>query len=378
MSTKYPGGIITKSPATPTGPFANGTAPGIWTLDQQAAYLKQGVWPIAGNFLVNVQDVFAVSLYTGNDGTLPIVNGIDLATYGGMTWLKSRTYGGGGNHQITDTVRGINAIIKTNLVDTEATASPSGTNLASFNSNGFTLGSGFSGYSNFSGSNNVIWTFRKQPKFFDIVTYTGNGTAGRTVAHNLGSVPGFIIVKNRTASSIWSAYHRSQGATKVGILNGSNSFSTSSAYWNDTAPTDTVFSLGAAGAVNDSGQSYIAYLFAHDAGGFGLTGTDNIISCGTYTGNGAAGGQLINLGYEAQWVIIKDVGSGYNWWMLDTTRGWTVNGDFGSDKALFCDSDAAEQNQVAGEPAATGFRPIQDNVNQSGRTYIYIAIRKNM
>ena len=376
MSTKYPGGIITKSPATPTGPFGNGAAPGIWTLDQQAAYLKQGVWPIAGNYPLYIQDVFAVTTYTGNNGTLPIVNGINLSDYGGMTWLKSRTYGGGGNHQITDTVRGINAIIKPNLTD--ATATASGNNLVSFNTTGFTLGSGFSGYSNFSGSNNVVWTFRKQPKFFDIVTYTGNGTAGRTVAHNLGATPGCIIVKNITASSIWSVYHRSQGATKVGILNGSNSFATSSAYWNDTAPTNTVFSLGAAGAVNDSGQTYVAYLFAHDAGGFGLTGTENAISCGTYTGNGAVGGQLINLGYEAQWVIIKNVGSGYNWWMLDTTRGWTINGDYGGDAALYCDSDVAEQNQVGGEPAPTGFRAIQDNVNQSGQTYIYIVIRKTM
>lgn len=51
MSKKYPGGIITKSPATPTGPLQNGSAPGVWTMDQAAYWIKQGVWPTAGNSL---------------------------------------------------------------------------------------------------------------------------------------------------------------------------------------------------------------------------------------------------------------------------------------------------------------------------------------
>lgn len=49
MSKKWPGGIITPTPATPAGPYQNGAAPGIWTLSQQAFWQKQGLWPIAGN-----------------------------------------------------------------------------------------------------------------------------------------------------------------------------------------------------------------------------------------------------------------------------------------------------------------------------------------
>ena len=41
MSTKYPGGIITKNPTAPT----TGAAKGIWTLDQVTNYVKQGIWP---------------------------------------------------------------------------------------------------------------------------------------------------------------------------------------------------------------------------------------------------------------------------------------------------------------------------------------------
>lgn len=49
MSKKWPGGIITPTPATPTGPYQDGAAPGIWTLSQQSYWQKQGLWPIAGN-----------------------------------------------------------------------------------------------------------------------------------------------------------------------------------------------------------------------------------------------------------------------------------------------------------------------------------------
>ena len=49
MSDRYPGGLITKTPVVPAGPYQDGAAPGIWTLEQQAYYAAQGLWPIAGN-----------------------------------------------------------------------------------------------------------------------------------------------------------------------------------------------------------------------------------------------------------------------------------------------------------------------------------------
>jgi len=50
MSIKnWPGGFIQPIPPTPAGPYQDGAAPGVWTLDQAAYWLKQGLWPIAGN-----------------------------------------------------------------------------------------------------------------------------------------------------------------------------------------------------------------------------------------------------------------------------------------------------------------------------------------
>lgn len=41
MSKQYPGGFIIKNPTTPT----TSSAPGMWTLEQAAYYIKQGTWP---------------------------------------------------------------------------------------------------------------------------------------------------------------------------------------------------------------------------------------------------------------------------------------------------------------------------------------------
>lgn len=44
-------GIIRPVAVAPTGPFEDGAAPGVWTLDQVAYWTKQGLWPTAGNTL---------------------------------------------------------------------------------------------------------------------------------------------------------------------------------------------------------------------------------------------------------------------------------------------------------------------------------------
>ena len=51
MSSKFPGGLITKSPAATVGAadfgfgLEGGSAPGIWSLDQAMALRKAGAWP---------------------------------------------------------------------------------------------------------------------------------------------------------------------------------------------------------------------------------------------------------------------------------------------------------------------------------------------
>jgi hypothetical protein len=263
-----------------------------------------------------IEDVFQTWLYTGNGSTQTITNGIDLAGKGGLVWLKDRSNSGDPkNHYLYDTVRGTSVSLSSNL--TNGNISTSGIQLTAFNNNGFNLGS--SSNINQNTFNYASWTFREQPKFFDVVTYTGNNTSGRTVAHNLGSVPGCIIVKQLNGANPWFVYHRSLGASKHLRLNTTNAELTTDNPWNNTSPTSTVFTLGDGSAVNGGGNTYVAYLFAHDAGGFGLSGTDNVISCGSYTGNGSSTGPTVTLGYEPQWILVKSATlAGENWYLSET------------------------------------------------------------
>ena len=92
MSKQYPGGVISKTAPVPSGPYANSTAPGIWTLEQQAAYAKLGQWPTAGNVDPNafIENLFSTYLYTGTGAAQTITNGINLSANGGLVWIKNR------------------------------------------------------------------------------------------------------------------------------------------------------------------------------------------------------------------------------------------------------------------------------------------------
>jgi hypothetical protein len=334
-----------------------------------AYWLRQGVWPIAGNFAY-VEDVFSTWLYTGNGSTQTITNGIDLAGRGGLVWLKARAAATSGSTDmgsfLYDTQRGVNIKLSSTYPDFQFEVANS---LTSFTSSGFVLGAGGVSGPNTNTATYASWTFREQPRFFDIVTYTGNGE-NRTIAHNLGSVPGCIMVKRLDASADWQVYHRSLANTQYLVLNSSAGAATGATRWNSTTPTDTVFSLGTDATVNASGGTYVAYLFAHDAGGFGATGTDNVISCGSFTTDGS-GNATVNLGYEPQWAMFQFAIGGSNWHLMDDMRGFTV--DFSSNKVLYANRTDAEQTSIRFLPNATGFSVTSFGANQ---TIIYIAIRR--
>ena len=324
-----------------------------------------------------IEDVFSTYLYTGNDTTQTITNGIDLSGKGGLVWVKNRISAFG--HSLTDTARGTGKVLQTNNTN----ASQNWDDVTAFSSSGFTVSAADTGNTNSLDNTYASWTFRKQPKFFDVVTYTGNDVGGRTVSHNLGSAPGCMIIKRTDVNGyFWVVYHRGANG---GVdpeqyyfqLNATNAQAgPNSSVWNNTAPTSTNFTLGTASAVNLSGATYIAYLFAHNAGGFGLTGTDNVISCGSYTGNGSGSGPTVTLGYEPQWLLIKRTDSTSNWTLIDNMRGIPT----GSDAArLFPNLSNAEiTNQETANLLATGFKIATADapVNASGGTYIYIAIRR--
>ena len=223
-----------------------------------------------------IDDVFSTYLwtgeFTGNAGTTrQIANGIDLAGKGGLVWIKQRNQAYSTGHQLYDTVRGAGSEKE---IDSSSTAAEGAGNieqygwLNSFDSNGFTTkgGSVDSDYVNRTGVDYTSWTFRKQEGFFDVVTYTGNGTAGRTVSHNLGCVPGMIILKTTDSSNDWVVGHRGLDSSTPWNhrmqLDSSGGRSGSDSTWQYTAPTSTEFTLGNHDRENKNGDTFVAYLFA--------------------------------------------------------------------------------------------------------------------
>tara|TARA_R100001510_G_scaffold54122_1_gene56419 strand:- start:1113 stop:3083 length:1971 start_codon:yes stop_codon:yes gene_type:complete len=339
----------------------------------------------AGGAGLNVEQVFRSFPYDGNGGSgNNIVNGIDLSNEGGWVWFKRRN--GGNDHFTVNSAVGVDKYQVPN-----SSSSGGSTSNVTFNSNGFTLNDNL-GDTNESNAPYSSWTFRKAPKFFDMVTFTGNG-ANRTIAHNLGSVPGMIIVKKTSASGDWGVYHRGAAANVGGgdstdaedyyfALQKADARQDDVNWWNDTAPTSSVFSLGPRSDINEDGQSFVAYLFAHNDGdgNFGETGDQDIIKCGSYNGNGTS--QEINLGFEPQWIMWRCASQNFNdWKVIDDMRGLGIEKSSKDDyRYLRPNSSSAELGESGISITPTGYRlnTSSQSINGAGEGYIFIAIRRDM
>lgn len=319
-----------------------------------------------------VEDVFSTWLYTGTGAAQTITNGIDLAGKGGLVWIKARN--AANNPGLYDTARGPRNVLRSNDTSAQYTASV-GSDFASFNSNGFSV-NGTTEYTdvNISGSTLASWTFREAPKFFDVVTWTGNSTYNRQIPHSLGVTPGFIIVKATSTTGNWVVYHRSSDGMYLNTTGAASSTLYPIFFGDGTnavAPTATNFTIGGAGAVNGSGNTYVAYLFAHD------TASDGIIQCGSYTGNGTANSLIATLGFEPQWLLVKRTDTTSDWIVVDVMRGAVAGGDV---QNIYPNSSAAEVEVGSVAPGATGIMSgntaAWGESNASGGTYIYVAIRR--
>jgi hypothetical protein len=205
------------------------------------------------------EDVFSTYLYTGNGSTQTINNGIDLAGEGGLVWLKGRS--STSNNYIQDTTTfGTGSTLITNTTNAFV-----GLGSVTANTNGFSLVNGNSNYSN---ETYASWTFRKAPKFFDVVTYTGDGTNNRQIPHSLGCEVGMIIVKTLNAVNDWGVYHRKTGALGGSylLLNTTAGESNNGACQGLYLSTETYFVVDGLSPSypNYNGQTYVAYLYAHD------------------------------------------------------------------------------------------------------------------
>jgi hypothetical protein len=330
---------------------------------------------------------FQVKTYSGNSTQTAITYDGNSNLQPDWIWAKSRS--NAHYHDWRDTSRGLTKRLTSNENNAEDTKSAS---YVSFDSNGFTLGDDQSGGSNAntvnSSSNNYVsWGWKANggttssngngsvtstvqantTAGFSIVTYTGTGS-GNTIGHGLGVTPDWITVKVRSTTNNWGVWHQDLGgANKYLKLNTDDSTITATDVWNNTLPTSTVFSTGAAGTSNDSGETYVAYCF---------TSIKGYSKFGNYTGNGNADGPFVYTGFKPAWLMWKRTDSGTDWRIFDNKR----DDDNVVKGRLFPNDNAAENtSQDTLDFLSNGFklRSTNSGGNASSGTYVYMAFAEH-
>lgn len=286
-----------------------------------------------------------------------------------LVWVKGRN--GTINHVLVDAVRGTSKNLISNSTSAEVTTPPNGS-VSAFNSNGFSVSTGTSDSVevNYSVGGTtytyVGWQWKKgATPGFDIVTYTGNGST-QNISHSLGVAPKMIIIKNRAAAENWAVGFADRGWSTAGNLNLTNAWGAST-YFNSTAPTSSVFSVGNSANTNSNGVAYVAYLFAEILG---------FSKFGSYTGNGSTDGPFVYCGFRPKYVMVKRSDAIENWYVHDAARD-TYNQ---VNTVLYPNLSNAEGASNANmDFTSNGFKIRESGgaSNASGGTYIFAAFAEN-
>jgi hypothetical protein len=300
--------------------------------------------------------VFAMTSHAGgySSGRIATTNFPVDFTIGIQTDVSSDRY-------TYDRLRGGKNHLRTNQSNSEGTNSPAPVSFDYINSGIKTQ--------LYNSSNNVLWSmWKRAPGYFDVCCYNGNGSTSQNVSHNLDVRPEMMWVKCRSDSDDWIVYHSGTGEGKYLRLNATGAAANWTGAWNDTTPSQSVFTVGNGNAVNVSGRTYVAYLFATAEG---------VSKVGSYTGNGSGGGatQTIDCGFSsgARFVLIKRTSTG-SWFIFNTVRGIVSS----TEPHLTLETtDAEVSGNDSIDPHSSGFTVVQNGtteINSTGQTYIFYAI----
>jgi hypothetical protein len=324
---------------------------------------------------------FHTQLFTGTGSELSVTNDANAGDFKpDWIWIKQRN--AATDHGVFDSTRGVTKNLKTNKSDAESTEVQS---VKTFNTDGFTLGT--SGDYNGSSDTHVAWQWKANggttssnsdgsitstvqantTAGFSIITYTGTGS-NATIGHGLGSAPTMVIVKNRSSAEHWMVGHHknSNGFQSSVFLNLTAGKDTDAVYFNNTAPTSTVISIGTNDKINHSSENHVMYAFAEKQG---------YSKFGSYTGNGNADGPFIYTGFAPAWVMVKNIASAIGWVIQDNTRSSTNP----RNKRLFANITDAEATDTDFDFLSNGFklRNSGNTPNKSGEVYIYMAFAEH-
>lgn len=342
-------------------PFANTTA---WATLVSSGFKTLCTANLPSVAITKPKAHFDVKTYAGNASSQSITG---LAFQPSLVWLKSR--GRAVDNALYDAVRGVEKRLESNNTDAEVTGDTTG--LTAFNSDGWSMGAldqingttatnsfvGWAWKANGAGSSNTDGSITATVSAntvagFSVITYTGTG-ANATIGHGLGVAPKMIIVKDRTAASAndWATYHAgvaSDPQTDYLLLNSTAAAADLNTYWNDTAPTSSVFSVGTDNDVNQSGHTYVAYCFAEIPG---------YSKFGSYVGNGSTDGPFVYCGFRPRWILARTITTSSDWLLIDTARD-TYNVCSGG---LYVDLSNSESTATARLDVTAGGFKIRDS-----------------
>ena len=319
-------------------------------------------------------------LITGNNSTQAITG---LGFQPDMVWTKKRN--GAANHLLYDVARGVGHYLYPNLTNAQG---GNGTNSAfeAFGTDGFTLNSGddanvsgatgvawcwkagnAAGSSNTDGTINTASTSVNSAAGFSISKYAGNSTSGATVGHGLGVVPEMIWIKRIGNHDGMVVYHKENGATYHMKTDRSNARASGTGYFNDTAPTSSVVTLGNDTGVNQS-DNYMMYCFASKVG---------YSQIGGYVGmSGASANEkypFIYCGFKPSFILIKNRDASQEWVIYDNKRnGYNTAGN----EKLLMDLDHAESDITEVDIFSNGFRlkNTGNQTNANANLMVYYAV----
>jgi len=327
----------------------------------------------------NPELYFQIKLYAGTGSAQSVTFDGSEDMQPDWVWGKGRDVAN--LHALFDSVRGTGKALYTDRTNAEENQAQG---VTAFNSDGFSMGT--LGDLNASSKNFVAWNWKASGSTssnsdgsatstvsanttagFSIVSYTGNETA-KTIGHGLGAIPQIVITKNRSTTGQWAMYNRNLGANKNLHLETTDAAASSSAVFNDTESTSSVFSVGNAVMTNDNGSNFIAYCFAEKKG---------YSKFGSYTGNGSSSdGTFVYTGFRPAWVLIKRTNaSGHDWVLIDSKRlGYNADNN-----TLLPNSTAVEATDNRIDILSNGFKNYNANgsENESGGEYIYLAFAEN-
>jgi len=315
---------------------------------------------------------FQPVIYTGNGGTQSIATDFKPD----LVWVKNREQPD--NHRLVDSIRGATNYLVPNLSNAENT---SATNITSFDSNGFSVGAASS--VNTNNEDYVAWCWKaagistindegditsitnaNQAAGFSIVSYAGNSQSSATIGHGLSSAPELIITKPRNFTAGWPTMVKTSSTSLYGLrlnTSGANDPANGPGFYNNTAPTDSVYTVGGSDEVND-GYNYISYCF-HSVDGYQKIGSYSMSSGVAVT---------VDVGFQPRFVLLKEANRSAGWVIVDNQRN--LSGNYKA--RLFANESVAEssgqQIQFIGNTFKINWGSTGNNDN--GGTGIYLAI----